>query len=769
MSLLKITPFGGIIPRTGNRLLPNEGAQIAANLKLQSGELRPLNLPGDVYLPLAPKGADPVTIFRARNGATSKEWFTWDIDVDCVRVPLATDVESRFCWTGDGPPKMTTYSSALVGAGTDNYPTIESELTLGIPAPQTAPTVTPSGGVSATVVTRFYRYTFFSILGEESAPSPVSAETDGKIDDTWALAALDEVPANSGVGTATSTRFTNTALKHWLRVGDEVYFPGAPTTARTVTAIFSATAFDVTGASIAAETSWSRKTPWNTSGMTKRVYRTTGTTGSWQLVNETGIAAATTTYNDTLTDAQIAGDELISEEWDPPRVGLHSLRVHPSGSLIGIYNNLLCMSEPYQPHAWPRAYELASGYNGVGLALFGTTAVMATAGMPFVATGVEPASMSGEDVSSDVAQGTYPCLSKRGVVSAGMVLYPSIHGMVAVGPSGVGTFTDPWYTRDEWEALNPETMVAATANGRVYVSHETDSGAVEILVFDGPLHTIVSSASVQPSTLYADASDGELYIGGTEGILLFDDGDKTVLPGQWRSKEFVFPEPVNLGAAKIDFDVAIDPAVRAAILTAIADAEAWNAIIAITLAPRAVTISLANPAVFSLTNHYFVANARVSFATSGALPAHIAANTAYYVLADGLTANTFQVSDTLGGTPLNTSADSQSGTHTVVNEGASLPSAINDMEINEGEIGGATLTASDVLSFTEVPDEPAENSITFILRNEDRIMATRTVTSKRAFRLPAGYEVDNYSVEIITQCRVKEIRVAETMEGLKGA
>jgi hypothetical protein len=172
-------------------------------------------------------------------------------------------------------------------------------------------------------------------------------------------------------------------------------------------------------------------------------------------------------------------------------------------------------------------------------------------------------------------------------------------------------------------------------------------------------------------------SDGELYIGGDEGIYLWDDGTKTVLNGQWRSKEFVFPAPVNLGAAKIEFDVAIDPAQRQAILDEIAAAEAWNALVEITLAPRAVTISLANPAVFTLNDHYFVENARVEFATDGSLPSSIVAGTAYYVIASGLTTNTFQISETLGGTAVSTAALAQSGTHTVVNAGANLPSSIN--------------------------------------------------------------------------------------------
>jgi hypothetical protein len=579
--LIKLSPFGGMIPRMGGRLLPDTAARVASSFKLQSGELRPMRQPGLLYSPSSPKNGLQLSIFKARNGASSEAWFSWPIDVDCVRVPLAADVESRFCWTGDGPPKMATYTNAVLGAG-NNYPLLASELTLGIPTPQTAPTVTPSATGSGSNVTRFYRYTFVSQNGEESSPSPVSAIATGKLDDTWAIAAIDTVPVNTTTGTAafgTVTTFTTTAAaKHWLRVGDEIYFTvGAgidPTLKLTVATVPSASTFTVAG-NYATATTWIRKTNWNTTSMVKRLYRTTGSTGSWQLVNDTGIAAATTTYNDTLTDALIAGDEMISEGWEPPRVGMHSLCVHPSGSLMGIYKNLLCMSEPYQPHAWPSAYELASGYNGVGLALFGSSVVMATAGMPFVATGVEPASMTGEDV-----QGMYPCLSKRSVISIGnAVLYASLHGLISVGAQGVSVFTASWFTKDEWPDYSPDTMICATAYGRVYALYTSNAGLQTLLVFDGPLLTSVDGTSIAGSELYADVSSGELYITKDTGILLWDDPLEAPLDGSWASKDFVLPAPANMGAGKIEFDTAIDPSIRTAILALIASITASNALL----------------------------------------------------------------------------------------------------------------------------------------------------------------------------------------------
>ena len=76
-----------------------------------------------------------------------------------------------------------------------------------------------------------------------------------------------------------------------------------------------------------------------------------------------------------------------------------------------------------------------------------------------------------------------------------------------------------------------------------------------------------------------------------------------------------------------------------------------------------VTITNASPAVVTWTAHGFSAGDRVQFRTSGDLPSGMVEHTFYYVLASGLTANTFQISTTDGGAAVNTSS-AGSGTHT---------------------------------------------------------------------------------------------------------
>lgn len=76
-----------------------------------------------------------------------------------------------------------------------------------------------------------------------------------------------------------------------------------------------------------------------------------------------------------------------------------------------------------------------------------------------------------------------------------------------------------------------------------------------------------------------------------------------------------------------------------------------------------VTVTIASPAVVAWDNHQRGAGDPVILTTTGALPTGLAIDTIYYVIEDGLTDDMFQISEQLGGDPVNTTG-TQSGTHT---------------------------------------------------------------------------------------------------------
>lgn len=77
------------------------------------------------------------------------------------------------------------------------------------------------------------------------------------------------------------------------------------------------------------------------------------------------------------------------------------------------------------------------------------------------------------------------------------------------------------------------------------------------------------------------------------------------------------------------------------------------------------TVTVANPAVFSSVDHELYAGDTIWLETTGALPTGLSIHHTYYVILNGLTSSTFQVSETENGTALVTTG-TQSGTHTFI-------------------------------------------------------------------------------------------------------
>jgi hypothetical protein len=118
----------------------------------------------------------------------------------------------------------------------------------------------------------------------------------------------------------------------------------------------------------------------------------------------------------------------------------------------------------------------------------------------------------------------------------------------------------------------------------------------------------------------------------------------------------------------------------------------------------AVTISIASPGVVSWNNHRLRAGTPIQFSTNGTLPGGLTANTTYYVLSSGLTANSFRIGATAGGSAINTTG-SQTGTHTATRTEATYQIVIvSDL--------ATFCVEDDNISFVDLPE--AANSATFI-------------------------------------------------------
>ena len=507
MAGMKLLGFAGIVPKKSPQLLQDNEAQIAANTKLHSGEIRSWRRPGS----LSPKQIPPFTplsIYRMNNLAGDSLWLSWPVEVDVVPGPVY-DTGSPIYYTGDGVPKKTNAAMAAVNPiNPDHY------LLMGVPTPTAAPTVTSSGGTTgsgATAETRTYLFTYLSEFGsivEESAPSPASAL----------------VTVN----------------------------PGGTTVVNGLPAAAPAGKYNITKV---------------------RVYRSVTGTSSTTFLQCKDVAIGTTTFTDTASAAEL-GMVLPSTSWAPPPDGLTGLVGMANGIMAGFVDNQIYFSEPFMPHAWPPVYALSVEFPVVGLAAYGSSLVVATKGNPFIISGTTPAAMSQEKLPL-----YEPCVSKRSIASDEQgAMYASPNGIIKIGPGIVDNVVRGLFTRDEWAAYNPPSMLGEVHDGRYFLFYSFPDGTGGGLILDrnnqaSPLTT----TTVMTTALHADPVNANLFIAENDEIKGWDADVVNDLHYEWRSKVFVLPRPVNFGAGQINGDFSsVNAAARLQALLAYLKAQNQN-------------------------------------------------------------------------------------------------------------------------------------------------------------------------------------------------
>lgn len=494
MTGFKVDNFGGVIPRLGARLLPNNGAQIAQNVKLFSGELR--SWLRQTLIDTPTKGGNLQSMYRMYSGLNDY-WLAWDDDVDVVKGLIAGDTSFKLYYTGDstgsGGPKKTNLALATTG-GTD-YP--HDYLELGVPAPGSGPSVIGTGGTSTISVTRVYTYTYVTNTAswaEEGPPSPTGTGT-GRSDATWVI-------SNLSTGTAGKYAFDGGIKRIYRTLTDN------------------------------------------------------GGNTNYQLALD-NVPIATTSTNDTVADADLGVicptfiNGIVNSEWVAPPSDMTGLIALPNGMIAGFSGNQVCFCEPFRPHAWPIRYRLATNFDIVSLGVYGQTLIVTTKGFPYAIIGSRPDSMAMARIEEN-----QPCVAKRSTVSFPFgVAWATPDGLALAGVGGAINAIEPYMKRDEWRTLcSPESIIAHQFQN-VYFGFFTRAGIGLNFVFDrtnpqGPL--TFGNYSVQGA--WNDPETSKLYLLQNGSIFEWDSDTINNSPFDWKSKVFVTPNPLNFGAALIDAD-----------------------------------------------------------------------------------------------------------------------------------------------------------------------------------------------------------------------
>lgn len=568
MTILHVPVFHGIAPRLAPRKLSQAQSQTARNVDLFSQELKPVRDAIEITTPS--KAGTKLAIYKLND-----LWLHWTTDADVARSPLYLENAQRIHYTGDLNPKSTDDTLADQSPNTD-YPT--DFYRLGIPRPDTAPTVGHTGG-AANDVERSYVYTFVSAWGEEGPPSPVTSAV-GKIDATqWDISNLDATPENQWSGAEINTiTFSGTTVTvdldaaehHFLETTEYVVISGTTTGTGSlftdiigtwqVTRVDENTfTFELPAAPTGTYTGGAvidREAPLNLTGWTKRLYRTIG--GNFRFVAG-GITG--TTYTDTVADDDLG--ELLpggldeTKWWKAPNGNMQGMTEFPGGILCGFFGNTLAFSEPNTPNAWPEQYRYTFNYEIVGLGVVGNTVVVATKGFPSLVVGDNPATV----VQSELEL-FQSCVAKRGIASlVNGVIYPSPDGLVYVPAAGMPSIiTQAYFKKKDWQLYNPTSFVAGVYDDRYYAFYENAGEGQDEhggLVFDpkepGATFTTIGLSSVI-TAVHSDLETDELFLQRGNDIVQWDAGG-SYLTYTWLSKLFTTTRPLQFTAAKVKLTI----------------------------------------------------------------------------------------------------------------------------------------------------------------------------------------------------------------------
>lgn len=285
----------------------------------------------------------------------------------------------------------------------------------------------------------------------------------------------------------------------------------------------------------------------------KELYRSVydGETTQYKFVTE--LPAGTADYLDALQDADL-GDPLESDNWDVPPDDLRGLLALPNGIMAGFRQskNELCVSVQNQPHAWPVDWRLATDYPIVAIGSIDTDIVVATQAHPYIVIGSDPSTLTMSKFEKP--QG---CVSKRSLVALDGVgvIYASPDGLTAVNRSGVNVITKQFFTRDQWQALVPESIHAVAHDGRYFFWY--DNGTDQLgYIFDPTADGFgLVELNFWCSAAYSNPINDQLYMVINDELCLWDGGDLT--PYRWRSKQYQLMHPASFECAQIraaDYD-----------------------------------------------------------------------------------------------------------------------------------------------------------------------------------------------------------------------
>jgi len=577
--------WGGIIPKISPRSLPDVNAQTARNCWIAEKDLQAIKEP--LAVQAVPNGSESIYLWRH---AGSQEWLSWLTDVNVVRGPIADDQYSRIYFTDGTTLHMKLWDASL---GT---PKVEVD-DVSIVAPA-APTITKGqlfdpSGITAT---------------DQGVSCPLTGYswTDGTLTLTFNVPSHQVIAQNVNLPFRITTAFGNTPTgatdpqshiysdlitipnvgkfqvvniqnqnsgttptpqSGWTIPYDKVVTVNMNFVRSTtqyqyyVQTIVNGYGQESPPSVPSDEVTWmpndTIQVHTTGSGTTVRIYRSaTGTSESnFFFVAE---VSPGTVYTDNNTDAQLAETMPLLENPPTAMMGLVSM---PGGFLAAFNGKDIFFSEPWLPYSWPTRYRITVDFDVVGLAVSGADLIVLTTGNPYYVSGTHPDIMTQSKLPIEQS-----CVAKRSICFAErFVCYASPDGLCSITGGQVQVITSSYYTRDQWQALQPSLMIAAVHDAR-FIGFIPGGGIIidfrEVgapsIPYGYPTPPSVGTTDQVAYGLYSDLINDQLYLiqdDDSGGLQITDwRAGANYLTYTWHSKIFQNVQDAIWSACKIIAD-----------------------------------------------------------------------------------------------------------------------------------------------------------------------------------------------------------------------
>lgn len=503
--MLKIDTFGGAVPLVSDRLLPNNMASVAVNVDLVSGEIRPLRRPQTIFSfsqvgDLTTEGGDPITteddtvIQTAPFGQGTAR---------AHRIP-SPDPSQPPTWINLESIHARVFRPTLVNDSFERFVKIDNN------APGTAVLLQQNS------LARIQTNAPWLLLG---VPPPASAPVVG---------------TTGGSAPDVTRAYTYT----YVNIFGEESAPAPPT-------LFDGppdATWNITGLAAPSSTVISER------GIAQiRIYRTvTGSTGTlfYRVATQD---VSNSSYADTRPDLELTFEAILlqSTTWRVPELA-EGLIAMPNGFFAAWRGRDVFFSEPYRAWAWPTDYIVSVPDPIVGCGVLGQTLVVLTESVPVLIGGPRPDSMTVERL--DFVE---PCVAPESVFSAPEgVYFASKRGLMLISPGGPINITGRLISPGEWSRSFAPRYVSTLVTANQIFGFEKGGNGFVLDKDEARAGLTFVRNDVNYNMVWMDPYTGEIHgSAGSTIRLLFN--ESVGASGGWRSKEFMFPAPVNLGAVVV--------------------------------------------------------------------------------------------------------------------------------------------------------------------------------------------------------------------------